>query len=334
MLPIFSFLILYYPLQSIVCHTKKKKKKKKVLTRPLQALLWEVTIGNTQSYVETLRTWTVVQGLSRMLGYAVVGIWLEWDIFGDRLSNIIWIFTIGSVIVLLSACICLSLSPNPSEIAYYYEDIPTLETLTHTHEASKKYATGITFLKSIDDDPDQYSDAEIKNLLLKKDAVGSHLTQTPEDEELVDVAPPSHTNESEYQEIGLDDITPVREHSQAEAEEEEPQDEFYKDYMNSSSLTAVYLLWASHIFGWITMCSVVLFWTSFCAIDVYNGGPKADTNSDSFHDFESGLTFGVFGLLLMALVQINASLLFDSLHSISNTRSLFLVGQFCLHFIG
>ncbi|ETO30707.1 hypothetical protein RFI_06418 [Reticulomyxa filosa] len=76
------------------------------------------------------------------------------------------------------------------------------------------------------------------------------------------------------------------------------------------------------------MCSVVLFWTSYCAIDIFNGKPKADTDSTSFHNFESGLTFGVFGLLLMALVQINASLLYETINSLVSTRNLFLFGEY------
>ncbi|ETO30708.1 hypothetical protein RFI_06419 [Reticulomyxa filosa] len=126
--------------------------------------------------------------------------WLEWDLFGDKLSNIIWVFTMGSLIVLVSAGVCLWWSPNPNELAYYYEDIPTLATLSHTHEASKRYATGITFLKSIDEDPDQYTDTEIKTLLQKdhdKPGHSAHMRSSKADDNMEHYSDPYDSGDDE-----------------------------------------------------------------------------------------------------------------------------------------
>merc|ERR1719245_2328153 len=42
---------------------------------------------------------------------------------------------------------------------------------------------------------------------------------------------------------------------------------------------ALSLLWVSQLMGWCSMCSVVLFWTSFISIDIYHGVPAPDDPS-------------------------------------------------------
>jgi len=93
---------------------------------------------------------------------------------------------------------------------------------------------------------------------------------------------------------------------------------------DESMMRAVGVLIITQLIGWITMCCVVMFWTTFTAVDIFNGDPTgSDTTS-----FENGVVFGVFGLLLKSVVSVNCSLVYPWINRILPTRVLFLIGEF------
>lgn len=76
-----------------------------------------------------------------------------------------------------------------------------------------------------------------------------------------------------------------------------------------------HLLWLTQLFGWVTNCSVILFWTTFTAIDVYGGDPTAYFGSKKHNLFENGLRFGTVGLLLEVTIFVKYCLLQIMLNS-------------------
>jgi len=96
---------------------------------------------------------------------------------------------------------------------------------------------------------------------------------------------------------------------------------------------ALHLLWLSQLSGWCSMCSVVLFWTSFISIDVYKGIAN-NKKLGSLHEntwewlqFKAGLVFGAYGLLLTSLVSVNCSVLYPWLRKRISTRNLYIFGE-------
>ena len=82
--------------------------------------------------------------------------------------------------------------------------------------------------------------------------------------------------------------------------------------------------------GWVTVSCVVIFWTSFTGIDVYKGNARAIYGSTKLKEFENGVNFGVFGLLLKAVISVNTSLAYPWFAKCFSNRSLFIIGEFIM----
>jgi len=124
---------------------------------------------------------------------------------------------------------------------------------------------------------------------------------------------------------GTNDV--VHDEDEYESEEDEMKPIKYNNDEMESEYKALVILWMSQLSGWCSMCSVVLFWTSFISIDIYKGAPNHNDNHNEWTQFKRGLVFGAYGLLLTSLVSVNCSVLYPWLRQKTSTRSLYLFGE-------
>eukprot|EP00484_Ammonia_sp_Unknown_P012092 CAMPEP_0197073342 /NCGR_PEP_ID=MMETSP1384-20130603/210558_1 /TAXON_ID=29189 /ORGANISM="Ammonia sp." /LENGTH=442 /DNA_ID=CAMNT_0042512179 /DNA_START=324 /DNA_END=1652 /DNA_ORIENTATION=- len=276
-----------------------------LLLRPLQALIWDITMGNKASYMDTMKVFNIVQGVCRMSGLVIVAICISFNvtIFGTHIAAA---FTLGSFIIFICSFFSLFYSPNPPEldsITAYQETIP----FANSAFTSNLYTTF---------DADALSDCYASDTLMDTDEIKHLLFAGGALYKSTDVI----HDDDEYNTDEDNDSNALLFANNA-------------NHGDSSKYHALYLLWLSQLSGWCSMCCIILFWTSFISIDVYHGiaidHRLGNLHQDTYEwqQFKAGVVFGAYGLLLTALISVNCSVLYPWLRKRISTRALYMVGE-------
>eukprot|EP01083_Nonionella_stella_P068316 181305_1 len=251
-----------------------------LLLRPIQALIWDITIGNKEMYMDTMKIFNVVQGVCRMSGLIIAAICISFDfvIFDTHIGSA---FTLAAIIIIICSFFSLFYSPNP----------PELDSLSDINTMPFANTGGFTSNLFTNIDEFEMHPDEMKHLLANDKGHVYSIDEYDTDEDDMNMLNTAELHHGEH--------------------------------------TALRILWLSQLSGWCSMCSVVLFWTSFISIDVYQGVAIYKDKEESFEwmQFKAGLVFGAYGLLLTSLVSVNCSVLYPWLRKRISTRSLYLFGE-------
>jgi len=282
-----------------------------LLLRPLQALIWDLSSADHDCYMDVMKVLNVMQGICRMSGLIIVAICVSFDfaLFGTHIASA---FILGALLTLIVTFFALFYSPNaPTQETTSLESVP--QTIPYANNGySSNFFTDCTA-------------AEEARQMYHSESSNSAL------------------NTSEISRLLLDNIGTYKsaDHIDEYASEDEDMagvDRSNGDSEHRWSYRAMYVLWVSQLCGWCSMCSVVLFWTSFIAIDIYHGiriderrnHLHRENNSYEWLQFKAGLVFGCYGLLITALIAVNCSVLYPWLRRKLSTRTLYLSGEFMM----
>ena len=274
-----------------------------------------------------MKVFNVVQGVCRMTGLVIVAVCISFD-FVFVGSHIGSAFMISAVIILICTFFSLFYSPNPPELASLSSglgingDDGASDILSATMPFANSGFTSNLFT-NLDYDYNQEFDTmdtdEIKHLL-DIAHYGSNNTEMYK----------SNDKTNPFNDVIHDDEYDTDEDNNITLNTSPK----YVQENQKSQYRALHILWLSQLSGWCSMCSVVLFWTSFISIDVYKGIArdnklgKLHQNTYEWTQFKAGLVFGAYGLLLTALVSVNCSVLYQWLKKKGiSTRTLYIFGE-------
>lgn len=295
----------------------------KVLLRPLQALLWDIVCGNTTEYQNVFNTVNVVQQICRMIGYMIVAVCLSFVMFGGEMTHIASAFAMGSIFIVCFTVFALYFTPNPPEfVSSSLASFPINDDEYLPLNSNLK--TNINYNGIIEEEGDDQSAYSFNSEQYPKQPYSGTFNRCQS-------APSLMTTVSNYEQLHSNLRDNISENNYTLGIDTDlMNNDFDTDedgMLNMSTLVAGYILWFAQFLGWISICLITLFWTSYTSIDVYRGNADAMSNSWQWEQFKYGLAFGAYGLLLMSLVSVICSMLYPWIAKCVSIRALFLIGE-------